>query len=203
MVSSFLSCRVDRTLLLSHFFPPLLLLLHLCLHMRHILLFLLYHLLPPLLFNSMPLCNFHTTCYITAPCSGTLAPDSLPFSFPCNHILCTPWTSQPLWVSSTLPCTLPLPLGVAPSLYYAFSPFPILFVVMPFLPFCFFHFSWDIPTSCVLLFYIQNTSPLLSPLSVFLLLLRRIALPYLPGPQIYLLISSSFLSPFLLCSYSF
>ena len=133
MASSFLSCRVGRTLLLSRFFPPLLLLLHLCLHMHHTSLFLLYHLLPLLLSNSKPLCSFHTTCYTTAPCSGTLAPDSLPSLFPCNHILCTPRTSRPLWVLSTPLYTLLLPLGAVPLLHYAplLSPRLCMGVLLP------------------------------------------------------------------------
>ena len=140
--SSFLLYKVDRKSSLFHS-TPFSKLLHLFLHMYYALLSLLFCFLLPLLSNSIPPCNFHTTYYITAPYSRSLVFYSLAYSSPYNHILYTLRMSPLLWILSTLLYTLLLLLGAAPLLYYAPLPSSTLFIVVPLLS------SLDTPTSCV------------------------------------------------------
>ena len=150
MVLSFLFYRADRKSPLSHSILPSIW-LYLCSHTCYTLLFLLFCFLLLCLFNSMLLCNTHTTYCIAAPYSGIPTPDFPRSSSFCNHIPCILQKSPLLSVLSIFPCSL-LPLLVAILLpYCALSPSPIPLALAPLPPFFSFLSSLDTLTSCVLL----------------------------------------------------
>jgi len=148
MVLSFLFYRVDKTPFSFHFYPPFLLLPHLCLYMCYTSLFLLCHFLLPPLSNSTPSCNSHTTYYMTAPYSGNFvlySPESLSLYSCILYILPGLWLPTML---STPSCSWLLLLEAAPFSHNTTLSSPILHVEMlPLLSFS--HSLLDTPTSCV------------------------------------------------------
>ena len=188
MVFSFLFCKANRKLSLSHSSLPSTLPCPF-LHMHYTLLSLLFH-MPPLCFSN-PMLSYilHTTYCAAVPCSETLAPGFPEFSSSYNHILCTPQISLLLLISFTSPYTLLLPLKAALLPHYAPSPSFIPLMVVPFPLFSFV----GTPTSCALFSYTWNNIAFLLLLPTFSLLLLHTALLYLPVLQIY---SSSFSSSF-------
>ena len=197
MALSFLSYKVDREFLPSHFFLHHPLLLYLYLYMYYTPLFLLCHFLLPPLSNSMLLCSFYTICCTAALCLGNSASCSPEFLFPCSHILCIPQGLLLPILSSTSQYSLLLLMEVTPSPYNAILSSPIPFKGMPPL---FFFSLLDTPTSCVPPFHTGNTSLSTPLLPVSLPPLLHTASPSFPILQIYFLLLSS--SSVLLCFYS-
>ena len=156
MAPSFLSYRVDRKSPSSYFFLPSisqhLFLYMYCTPSSPLFYFLLCYFSSPTLLYS-----FHTICYSTVPSPRDPIPYFFVSLFLCSYI---PYILQRLpllWVSSTPPCTLLLPLGTTPSFHYAPSPSPTSFV-MVLLPLSFSLSSLDTSTSCVPSPHIQSIS---------------------------------------------